>query len=300
MYQLIGMKNIAKKMNDRVFTDYFYRLMLIARSRFEWHDLPNNIDFAWIERYLFNEGVCVFYKDPVLGYMVAKMGTNGPLNAYNEPVNIQPIAYNYIYTGPQLVNGENCVLIKNNSEMIPTLPTIELYALKLANIDRTIDVNIQQQKIPLIVQCSDKQKLSLKQVISQRNENEPIIWGDKNLDLTGVHVLETEAPIVFDRLEIQKHMIYNECMTFLGINNANQDKRERLVADEVEANDQQIQASNDVSLEARYRACEMINKVFELNISVNKKISQNEIMELSEGFEEGSEDGYERIKIEEV
>lgn len=300
MYDLIGSKNFAKKMNDRIFTDYYYRLMLIARSRFDWNGLPNNIDYAWIERYLYSEGACVFYKDPVLGFMIAKMGTNGPLNAYNEPVNIQPIADNYYYEGPQLVNGENCVIIKNNSEMIPTLPTIELYAYKLMNIDRTIDININQQKIPLIVQCSDKQRFSLKQVISQRNDNEFIIWGDKNLDLSGVHVLKTEAPIIFDQLEIQKHMIYNECMTFLGVNNANQDKRERLVSDEVSANDQQIQVNNDVSLEARIRACKMIKEVFGLDISVNRKKAQFDLLETENEVFEEDEAGEEEENIEEV
>lgn len=300
MYELIGSKNFSKKMNDRIFTDYYYRLMLIARSRFDWQGLPNNIDYAWIERYLYSEGVCVFYNDPILGFMIAKMGTNGPLNAYNEPVNIQPIAYNYYYEGPQLINGENCVIIKNNAEMIPTLPTIELYAYKLMNIDRTIDININQQKIPLIVQCSDKQRFSLKQVIAQRNDNEFIIWGDKNLDLSGVHVLKTEAPIIFDQLEIQKHMIYNECMTFLGVNNANQDKRERLVSDEVSANDQQIQVNNDVSLEARLRACKMIKEVFGLDISVNRKKAQFNLLETENEVFEEDEAGEEEENIEEV
>ena len=245
--------------------------MLISRSLFEWKNLPNGLDEKWIERFLFTDGACIFYKDPTKGLMVAKMGLRGNLNYYSEPTGLFPIAPNYVYDGPELVNNENAVIIRNNDEMIPTFPTIEIYAYKLANIDRTIDVNIQNQKTPLIVQCTDKQKLSLKQAINQRNENEFVIYGDKNLDLSNVNVLKTESPIVFDKLQIQKNHVWNECMTFLGVNNANMDKRERLVADEVGANDEQVKACEDVMLKAREHACKLINDMFGTNIEVKRR-----------------------------
>lgn len=270
-YQLKQMKSVSNRLNNRIFTDYFFRLMLISRSLFEWKNLPNGIDEKWIERFLFTDGACIFYKDPEKGFMVAKMGLRGNLNYYSEPTGVYPIAPNYVYDGPELTNNINAIIIRNNDDMIPTFPTIEIYAYKLANIDRTIDVNIQNQKTPLIVKCSDKQKLSLKQAISQRNENEFVIYADKNLDLSGVEVLKTESPVVFDKLQIQKNHVWNECMTFLGVNNANMDKRERLVADEVGANDEQVKASEDVMLKARELACKLINEMFDLNISVKRR-----------------------------
>lgn len=271
MYELLKSKNMAKNMNDLIFTDYYYRLMLIARSLFKWENLPNGIDEKWIERFLFNSGKCVFYKDPIVGYMVADFGDNGPLNYYTEPTDIRPIAPNYIYTGEQLINNENCVLIRNNDDMIPTYPTIRIYALKLTNIDRTIDVNIAQQKTPVIVKVTDKQKLSLKQVFAQRDENQPVIWGDKSLDTSGIETLNTTAPIVFDRLQVQKNDVWNECMTFLGINNANTDKKERLITDEVLANDELIDISANVFLKARELACKQINELFGLNVKVSRR-----------------------------
>lgn len=286
-YKLMEMKDLARHLNNRIFSDYFYRLMLISRSLFEWHNLPNGIDEKWIERFLFSDGACIFYKDPELGYMVAKMGLRGNLNCYSEPTGLYPIAPNYVYSGEELTNNVNAVIIRNNDEMIPTYPTIEIFSYKLANIDRTIDVNIQNQKTPLIVKCSDKQKLSLKQAITQRNENEFVIYGDKNLDLSGIQVLQTESPVVFDKLQIQKNHVWNECMTFLGVNNANMDKRERLVADEVGANDEQVKASEDVMLKAREHACNLINDMFGLNISVTRrKLLNDSIIALNEGNEE--------------
>lgn len=264
-------KSTAKLMNDRILTDYFVRLMLIARSLFKYENLPNGIDEKWIERYLFTEGACLFYKDPTIGYMVAKIGTIGPLNYYDEPTTVRPYATNYIYHGKELINNENCVIIRNNDEMLPTAPTLQIYAYDLTNIKRTQDTNIVNLKMPTIIRCSDKQRLSLKQAINQRNSNEPVIWGDKNLDLNSAEVMDLKTPVVFDKLQIQKHAIWNECMTFLGINNANMDKRERLVDDEVQANNEQVKACEDVMLKAREDAVKRINEMFGLNIKVRRR-----------------------------
>lgn len=272
-YNLLSYKSIANQLNNRTYTDYFYRLMLIARSLFKWEGLPNGIDEKWIEKYLFYEGTCVFYKDPNLGFMVTKWSTEGTLNAYDEPTTIRPYATNTmeLNNGELLDNNENCIIIRNNDDMIPTFPTIQLYSADLTNIKRTIDTNISVQKTPTVVTCTDKQKLTFKQAIKQRDENEPVIYGDKNIDMNSINVLNTSAPIVFDKLQIQKNNIWNECMTFLGINNANTDKRERLVDDEVQANNQLIKANEDVMLKSREKACELINKMFGLNISVKRR-----------------------------
>lgn len=264
------MKTVAKILNDRTYTDYFYRLSLIARAVFKWNNLPNGMNEKWIERYLFTEGKCLFFNDKEKGFMVTKSADFGNLNPYDEPVRLSPFATNYT-PGAELTNGENCVIIRNNDLMIPTIPTVELFAYRLAEISRSIDVNIAAQKTPFIILCSDKQRLSMKNVYNQVTGNEPVIYGDKNLDIENIKVLNTNAPIVFDKLQIQKHSIWNECMTFLGINNANMDKRERLVDDEVQANNEQIEICADVMLKSRERACEEINRIFDLNISVERR-----------------------------
>ena len=144
--------------------------------------------------------------------------------------------------------------------------------MRLANITRAIDVNVDQQKTSTLIICDEKQRLSLKRVYQQWAGNEPVIYGDKLLSSTPIQALKTDAPIVFDKLQLQKNAILNECYTFLGINNSNQDKRERLVADEVSANDEQIEAHAERMYSARKRACDMINKLFDLNVSVSRII----------------------------
>lgn len=281
MYDVVRMKTIAKDLNDLTYTDYFYRLMLLARSVFKWNNLPNFIDEKWIERYLFTEGKCIFFKDKEKGFMVTKCKECGELNPYDEPTTLMPYGTNY--TGGELKNDEECVIIRNNDCMIPTSPTIQLYALRLAEITRTIDININAQKTPIMILCSEKQRMSMKNVYKQWNGFEPVIYADKNLDIDAIKVLKTDAPFVVDKLQLQKHAVWNECMTFLGINNANQDKKERLVQNEVEANNEQVEISALMMLKARERACARINEIFGTNISVEIRKPENKILDVSEG-----------------
>ena len=283
MYDTLNFKEMNKKLNNLTFTDYFYRLSLIALSIFKWENLPNGINERWIEKYLFDIGECMFFKDPILGFRVSKSIDKG-INIYNEPIDLEPESTGL--TEPKTYkNGIDAVLIKNNDLSIPTLPTLQLYAYRLADLTRAQDVNITAQKTPILIITSDRQKLTMKNVFNQWSGNEPVIYGDKEMNIDGVKVLKTDAPIVFDKIQIQKHQLWNEVMTFLGVNNANQDKKERLVDDEVQANNEQVKICLDVMLKARQSACSEINRIFGTNIKVSARIGiESKIDELNDEF----------------
>lgn len=285
--EILSMKSFAKQLNDETFTDYYTRLKLIARSVFKWEGLPNGINEKWIEKFLFYDGSCVFFNDKNRGFMVSACTLSGKINAYDEPTTVTPTGIDFI--GNPLQNGEECILIDNNDERKATDHTLRLYAYRLAEITRAIDTNVNLQKIPFLILCNDKQKLTMKNILDKRNENEIVIYGDKTLDIDGIKVLKTDAPVVFPDLQLQKHALWNECMTFLSVNNANQDKKERLVTDEVSANDEQIEASAEIFLKSREEACKRINELFNLNISVKRrKDIKTAIEELKEGEEDVS------------
>lgn len=283
-YKIMTPKTNAKALNNRTYTDYYYKLMLMARSVFKWEGLPEGMSEKWIERYLFNEGECMFFYDDTLGYMVTRLtGTN--LNEYDEPTHLQPVANNY-HNPKTYTNGVNAVVISNNDVRMPTRPTIELFSWRLTEITRAIDTNVKLQKTSALIICSEKQRLSLKHAYEQWAENEPVIYGDKSLGGEPITSIRTDAPVIFDKLQLQKHAILNEVYTFLGVNNANQDKKERLVTDEVSANDEQVVMHAQMMLKARQEACEQINKMFGLNVSVSlRSEGLKEVMKLSEPSE---------------
>lgn len=265
----IAMLPSAQDLTALTFQDYYSRLMMLAESVFEWKGLPNGIDPRHIERYLFHEGECMFFKDFEKGWMIAKCLNSGDLNYYDEPIELFPVATNYMDVR-SYTNGVECVLIHNNNYSIPTRRTIRLYAARIAEIQRTADINIIAQKTPVIVKASEKQRLSLKAVLRSWFGNEPLIFGDKTLDTSEMKVLNTAAPFVADKLTIEKNKLWNECMTFLGVDNANTDKKERQVDDEVQANNVQIELSGYAMLETRERAAKAISELCgqEVNVSI--------------------------------
>ena len=270
-YQLLSYKSVAQISNNLTFSYFYYKLMLVAKALFEWDGLPNNIESRWIENYLFRDGTCLFYKDPKMGFMVAGLAQQGGINCYNDPTTVLPVAPNYVYEGEQLINGDNCYVIRNNDAMLPEFAVVRYYAYKLTNVDRAIDVNIEALKTPTIIKCTDKQRLSLKNAINQRRDNEPVMYIDESLDMNAITTLDLNPPMVFKDLQTHKHMLLNDFFTDIGVDNANMDKRERMVANEIEANNEQVKAFEDVLLRSREEAVKQINRIFGLNISVKRR-----------------------------
>jgi hypothetical protein len=266
---------------------YYNRLRDYALNLFEWEGLPDEINLRFLELKLYEEGRVVFFNDSTMGgYLTLPVNYGGQLNVYGEPLN---------YFGYGMGNGyqkeltpDNSVIIWNNFSRTPIDYIIRQYAYRLYEITRTQDVNVKAQKTPVLIRTPDGQMLTLKNVYQQYDGNEPVIFGDKTgFDPESIKVLKTDAPFVSDKLQVLKNEIWNECMTFLGIGNAKQDKKERLVADEVSANDEQIEQARENMLQARQLACKQINEMFNLNVSVDYKLNQ---VDLEIHSEEGEND----------
>ena len=263
--QLKGKIEPNEFLNAYTMIDYLFRLKEYAINTFEWINLPDTVDARFIELQLFDIGRINFFYDKTLGYLCLPVNESGPMSLYGEPVN------KYIYAPDGFRRKRNIrtsVTIYNNYLKTPTFTTVNLYAMRLAETQRTIDVNVSVQKTPNVLLVPENERLAFKNIYKQVQENKPIIWGTSELNLDNYKVLDTKAPYVVDKLTLYKHDLWNEIMTFLGVNNANQDKKERLVESEVGANDEQIEQSRYNMLDARKEACKKINKMFNLNIDV--------------------------------
>lgn len=259
------------QLNEEIFLnswttiDYLNRLKEYALNMFEWINLPKTVDPRFIELVLFEEGKINFFEDKLIGFLALRVNESGKQNVYNE------FDKKYIYANngfSRVRNLRNSVTIYNNYLRTPTYTTVNLYAIRLARVTRAIDLNIEAQKTPVLITCPENQKLSLKNVYEQYKGNAPVIYTDSEFNLDSIKVLKTDAPFVVDKLTLYKHDLWNEVMTFLGVNNSNQDKKERLVANEVDANDEQIEQARFNMLDARKDACKKINDMFGLNIDV--------------------------------
>jgi hypothetical protein len=233
---------------------------------FEWKNLPSTIDARFLELALFNDGMAVFFKDEVMGYLGLQVMIGGALDVYRIPITRTAFAQN----GYQMkLDPSNSVIIFNNMLHTNSLLDVQEMSKRLYEIQRTIDVNVIQQKTPKIITCTENQRLVMKNLYAQYMGNEPFIFGDKNLDLSGIKTLDTTSPYVADKLYELKTQYWNEALTYLGISNVNTVKKERMITDEVQRNLGGTIASRYSRLFMRQQACEQINEMFGLNISVD-------------------------------
>lgn len=289
--------DLAMLINNQTMNDYLNRLKLLACSLFTWKNLDKHCGFGasrFLEQSLFEYGRACFLKDSEIGFMATNVNPSDTLNTYNLPtkVNAWSITYNKDY------DFDDVVYILNNELELATSTSLQLFASRLYETERTIDVNLVAHKTPILIEGDTKTILTLKNVYMQYSGNTPFIFGNKQFDISNkLNVLKTDAPYLIDKLELHKHEIWNEALTFLGINNANTDKKERLITDEVNANNDAINYYLNCFYKTRKDACERINEKYNLDIEIvmNKDLldllntNENDIINYDESVGDNDE-----------
>ena len=253
--------------NVKTYQQYLNLLIELSISSFEWKNLPETIDSRYIEMELFTSGALVYFNDEVIGNLCLNCIANGQLNVYGYPISRR--AYSRYNQYQKNLDDKNSVIIWNNYMHTNSQTNIDGFARRLSNIDRIIDVNVNAQKTPILIQGNDKQRLSLINLFKEYDGNTPVIFGDKSLDLNALKCLSTEAPYVADKLYELKSKIWNEALTYLGITNVTYQKKERMVTDEVMRSQGGTIANRMSRLNSRREAVEHINNMFDTDIEVN-------------------------------
>lgn len=261
----------ATYMNVATYDDIFSQLKEIALNVYRWENVPDSIDIRFLELCLFNRGYAVYFNDEILGNLALNCAIGGALNVYNIPIKRTAYASNGY---KRFLTASDSVIIYNNYMHRATYPTIDMYAKRLTQIKRAIDVNITQQKVPKIIQCSRQQQLTFQNMYEQVDNNEPVIILDESTDLKAIGVLDNTAPYVADKLNLLYKDLWNQALTFLGVENSNADKKERLVSDEVGSNYGNVEVQRNVMLNARKQAVKEINEMFgtEIKVSFNSDL----------------------------
>ena len=275
-------------MNNATYEQYFNRLMELSISMFEWKNLPSTCDVRYLELALFMNGSAVFFQDDVLeDYVALDVICSGRLDVYGNPVLRR--AYSRYNNYQKLLKGNNSVIIWNNFLRTNSVLDVKMFAKRLYNLDRIIDVNANAQKTPVLIKCDDTQRLTMLNVYKEYDGNSPVIFGDKALNSNGLEVLSTGAPYVADKIYMLKTQIWNEALTYLGISNINVQKKERLITDEVTRNQGGTIASRYSRLESRREAARKINDMFGLNIEVNYREDFQQVGEDNEPEDPGAD-----------
>lgn len=276
---------MAKKFqikNTMIYHDYYARLKMIALSIFKWEGLPKSCNARFLEDTLFHYGIACFVDDETMGKLNLKVTHADSLNVYNEPTSYMAFSTGY----SEIFDADEIVIVRNNLLEKSTDSTIMLFAERLARIQISMDLNIDAQKTPVFIRCDEKTRTSLEAVYNQYEGGRPVIFGSKSLSEKPIEVLKTDAPFVADKLREEKRAVWNEALEFLGINtNPSDKKKERLVVNEVDANNEQIDVQSTTFLMCRQKACEDYKALFneEIKVSINYEELTNVLREVEEG-----------------
>lgn len=257
-------------MNNDTYVDYLQRMKKICLSMFEWQNLPSSMDARYLEMCLFYNGQAAMLYDDNYGYLNTLAADGGYINIYGLPTEIQCYSYRFnqrrsLYkddVGAE--KGEECILVMNNFERIPTCATVYLFAVRLAEAQRTADVNIKAQRTPILITTDQKQYFTLKKMYEEYDGNTPAIFADKNvITPDALKALKTDAPFIAQNIMDYKREIWNEFLTFMGISNLSE-KRERMISNEVDSNNELVNLNLQALLIPRKEACKQFNEKYGL------------------------------------
>ena len=251
--------------NYSTYQMYLRQLLTLAENVFEFENLPEFIDVSYLNKQLLRKGSVAFFKDEVMGVIALPYTNMGTLDVYGRPTKIQVIARNgYTRT---LKQGEFVIMYDNNGRY-PLLMDIYQNAERIALCKRVIDVNLAMQRTPRIWLTKNDQKRSVEDLINQIDGNVERVLAYDNLNLDDVQAICEPAPFVADKIDIHLDKEWAEFFRLIGVANIVEQKRERLIQDEMTASMGGTIASRYSRFEPRKRAIEEINKKFDTHIEV--------------------------------
>lgn len=244
---------------------YLRQLLTLAENVFEFENLPEFIDVAYLNKQLLRKGSVAFFKDEVMGVIALPYTNMGKLDVYGRPTIIQVIARNgYTRT---LKQGEFVIMYDNNGRY-PLLMDIYQNAERIALCKRVIDINIAQQRTPRVWLTNSDKKRTVEELVNEIDGNVERVIAYDNINIDDLQAVCEPAPFVADKIDMHLDKEWAEFFRLIGIANLMEQKRERVIQDEMTASMGGTIASRYSRFEPRKRAIEEINKKWKLDIKV--------------------------------
>lgn len=293
-------KSDIQHMKDILRTQLSSYYQNIAVSVFDWEGMPDQvmrIPRRQPEKQLYETGCFTMFKHEDSGqfFMLPVASMNIQKNAYGEPSQWRAMALGELAApiGALKLSPENAVLFRNNDTYTPSKPYVEELIKQLVNVEYTLRLNINAQKMPWSMRSNNYNIISNKNLFRQIYECEPIIYHD-DMMTDELELVKTDAPVIMAELNDAYNVYDQRICEFLGIDCVARDKKERLTAEEADANDEKIDSIKKVKLEQRKEGCDLANDLWGIDLSVKlaeytKDPSDSEMKEdIDEG---GNEDG---------
>ena len=252
--------------NFKTYSMYFRQMETLAENVFEFKNLPDYIDISYLNRILLRKGAIAFFYDDVLESVIAlPFNTKGRYDHYGRPVAIEVYGQNGYRRS---LNRDEFVIMWDNNGRYPLYLDICQMAERIALCVRTQDVNIKQQRTPRIFLVPKEQELTIKNMVEQIDSMQENIIGYDGAEIKTLEKLEAPAPFVSDKIDDHLDKLWAEFYRLIGVANLQEQKRERVIVDEMTASQGGTIASRFSRFEPRKRAVEQINKKWNINLEV--------------------------------
>jgi hypothetical protein len=264
--------------NFKTYEMYKRQLLTLAENVFEFKNLPNFIDVAFLNKVLLRQGSIAFFVDEVMGLLALPYISMGKLDVYSRPVKIQVYGQNGY---SKVLKQDEFVIMYDNNGRYPLWLDILQYAERIALDTRTTDINIAQQKTPRFWKTSSEKVKSVQDIINNVDGLENTVLSYNNIDLDDTTLVLAPAPFVADKIDIHKEKDWNEFLRLIGIANMNFQKKERNIKDEVLASQGGTVASRFSRFQPRQNAIDEINRKFENVLLENGEKALSKKLEVS-------------------
>lgn len=252
--------------NWNTYQMYVRRLTMLAENVFEYKNLPEYIDLSYLNDTLLKQGSIAFFKDEIMGVIALPYSPIGKLDIYGRPMKIMARAYNGTFF--RTLNSDEFVIMYDNTLRSSIYLDILQIAERISMNKRTIDVNIVQQRTPRIWKTNKDKERTIKDLSNNIDGFEENVLTYDTLDIDEMQCVLAPAPFVADKINMNLEKEWAEFYQLVGISHLQEQKKERLIIDEMNASQGGTIASRFSRFETRKRAIEEINKKFGTNIEV--------------------------------
>ena len=251
----------------------YYTQQLIKKlfGVFEIQGAPDGWDINYMKERIFLDGrLCV--TDTAMGVLPLQTGVAG-INVFNHPT-MCVIANPVLGSFERLIDTD-CALVLLQYDYGNAWPMINRYAALLASCDGSIAVNLINSRVAAIFGAENKKEAeSYKLMYDQITEGKPGVFiGEAMAKKLSERLMynRVKESYVADQIENLKHQIMDDFLSDLGVENANTDKRERLITNEVESNYQEVRAGAEHWLDNINEGFSKANNLYDLNLRMIRR-----------------------------
>lgn len=252
--------------NFKTYRSYFRQMLTLAENVFEFENLPEFIDVAYMNKKLLRCGSVAFSKDEELGVIALPYRNIGTLDVYGRPVKIEVFANNNNYH--RVLNSDEFVIMYDNNGRYPLYLDIVQMAERIALCVRTQDINVAQQKTPRVWIANDDSLNTIRGLLNNIDANAETVVAQESVEIDDLECVLDPAPYVTDKIDLHLDKLWAEFFRLIGIANLQEQKRERIIQDEMIASQGGTIASRYSRFQPRKNAIDQINEKFGTNISV--------------------------------